>query len=448
MSHILEPLVRDNLWQILAADSEIDEVAAEVSLGESGTIDLVARSGDSYTGYEIKSETLTRSGGKRIGVVDQLNRYKESGYLDELYICSIEPEEYVSLLSDDYYITEGPPLGVNNLNQLRDSIAYSINEGAYSLVELREGINVPSVSHSTRTNRNVTSDGRIDKFFSKIETYLRRRDYNSNQSIMGYSEAVDTIEKLVIQVPQEIGIMSLPIEVSRGEAPRYGTKLITGFEEVFSPEVGLGSEIAQEPGPLNRTRTPVLDHANEAWISHHIWISEGGMREATLPNPNGTRAKRVDNLSLEGSKYPQEIVEDHSDGAIKAFEAKTDISRYYWNGRIKDQLKSYLATASITHLYLAVPNSEADVAQSILDESEERWASYVGLVSVDTKGEVRYHIEPRKITIGYDGWSTRQGRIRNVGYGKLTLPNEPDHVAIYGEDDPIREVDPLLDELV
>lgn len=448
VSHILEPLVRDNLWQYLKIDPDIDAVAAEVSLGEFGQIDLVAQSGDSYIGYEVKSETLSRNHGKQAGIIRQLEKYRDSGYLDKVFICSIEPEEYELLLSDEYYIVGGAPPGTNSLNGFRDSLAYSITEGEYTISDLREAVEIPDVTNTRRTNNRVTSNGRIEDLFSSVKLRLAR-NYNidSNTEIIEFTKAIKTIEDLIIEVPREIGIMGLPIQIERGEAPRYGTKLISDLNDSFCPGKEIAPVISQEAKPLTRSKTPSLDFENEAWISHHIWVQEGGMREGTLPNPNGNRAKRVDNLSINGSMYPQEIVADPSSGSIKVYEAKTGLTLGYWNRRIKDQLKSYLSSSSFSHLYLAVPDSEVDTTRGLIKESKEEWISYVGLVSVGTDGDVTDHIEPKQIPIAYDGWSTSQGRKRTVGYGKLIIPNEPDHAAIFEEDNPAQDVDSLIENL-
>lgn len=447
MSHILEPLVRDNLWQSLAMDSDVDEIAAEVSLGEYGTIDLVARMDNSYIGYEIKSETLTRSGGKGAGIIRQLEKYKKSEQLDKIYICSIEPEEYKILLSDNHYIVGGAPPGVNSLNHFRESLAYSITEGEFTISDLQEAVEVPSVTNTRRTNRRVTSKIRINKLFSRVENFPDERVSKKDPEVFKLSEAVEIIEDLVIKVPKKIGIMGIPIETERGEAPRYGTKLLTDVDEAFCSKKEMTPTILQEAEPLVRSQVPLMSHENEAWISHCIWVQEGGMREATLPNPEGFRAKRVDNLSIDGSKHPQQIVSGQSNGSIKAYEAKTGITPSYWEKRIKDQLKNYLSSVSFTHLYLAVPQSEVDISQKLINESQEDWISYVGLVSVDTNGTVTYHVEPKQISVVYDGWATRQGRRRTVGYGKLIVPNEPEHTAIFGENDLTQEVNPVIRDL-
>jgi len=447
MSHILEPLVRDNLWQSLAMNPDVDEIAAEVSLSEYGNIDLVARTDDSYIGYEIKSETLTRSAGKGAGIIRQLEKYKKSGYLDKIYICSIEPEEYKILLSDDHYVVGGAPPGVNSLNHFRESLAYSITEGEYTISDLQEAVEVPNVTNTRRKDHRVTSKNRIENLFSSVKTIPDERVSKKDSEVIEFSEAVETIEDLVIEVPPKIGIMGMPIEIERGEAPRYGTKLLTGVDEAFSPEKEITPIIFREAEPLVRSQIPSLNHENEAWISHYIWVQEGGMREGTLPNPEGVRAKRVDNLSIEGKKFPQKIVGNPSNGFIKAYEAKTGITPSYWEQRIKDQLKTYLSSSSFTHLYLAVPESEVDVANKLIKEAQEDWISHVGLVSVDTNGTVTYQIEPEQIPVAYDGWATRQGRRRTVGYGKLIIPDEPEHIAIFGEDDPAQEVDPVIRNL-
>ena len=446
MAHILEPLVRDNLWQWLETDSRIDEIAAEVSLGDAGRIDLVTRVGDWYTGYELKAESLTSGNydNKAVGVIQQLQKYINSEYLDEIYICSMEPDKYAELFKKDHFITKGAPPGEPSLYSVRYSVAKSLYKDYFTISDLTNAVGVPRILGVKK--ELSPRELRINRFYDNVEKKSQsHHEKFSDVAALDLGDASDLVRSLSIETPNSVGIMGIPLNVERVGAPRYGKRLLIDPKKVFGPDSELEPEIIHDSKTFERTKTPSLSHSNEAWITHSIWVREGGIREATIPNPNSNQALRVDNMSFEGSIFPQDIATNPSTGVIKAFEAKTDITTNKWQG-ISEQLLKYLRTASFSHLYLAVPEKGVPDIQSRMNEESDQWWSYVGLVGVNTTGKVTYHTDPEGIKIGFDGWQNKSGSTRSVGYGKVVLPDEPEFNAIYGKDEPIRKIKNLSDD--
>jgi hypothetical protein len=96
VSYIAEPTLRELLWYWLPDEYEISQ---EVRLSGQAKIDLVAKTpGGEYIGYEVKdhNKLLTKTNNwvdanSIRSLFQQLNKYKNSGYLDRLYFCSQEP---------------------------------------------------------------------------------------------------------------------------------------------------------------------------------------------------------------------------------------------------------------------------------------------------------------------------------------------------------------------
>ena len=89
-----ESYVHSIFWRWVDTQSEYTHIANEVRLGDAGQIDLVAKteSGD-YVGFEVKVNP-TYTGYKDDRITTQLPKYKQSGYLDELYLVGVDNAGY------------------------------------------------------------------------------------------------------------------------------------------------------------------------------------------------------------------------------------------------------------------------------------------------------------------------------------------------------------------
>lgn len=89
-----ESYVHSIFWEWLDTQPEYTRIANEVSLGEAGHIDLVAKteSGD-YVGFEVKVNP-TYTGYKDDRITTQIPKYKQSGYLDKLYLVGVDNAGY------------------------------------------------------------------------------------------------------------------------------------------------------------------------------------------------------------------------------------------------------------------------------------------------------------------------------------------------------------------
>ena len=91
-----EAKVKHLLWKYL--EKRKAKVAGEVSLRTvNGSIDIVAKEGDEYIGYEVKGDFEALGRG---GWTQQLLSYSRSGFLDKLYL--VLPEEIINRALKSY----------------------------------------------------------------------------------------------------------------------------------------------------------------------------------------------------------------------------------------------------------------------------------------------------------------------------------------------------------
>ncbi|MCD6410928.1 MAG: hypothetical protein J7L20_00660 [Thermoplasmata archaeon] len=91
-----EAKVKHLLWNHL--EKRKAKVAGEVSLATvNGSIDIVAKEGDEYIGYEVKGDFKALGGD---GWTQQLLLYSRSGFLDKLYL--VLPEEIINRALKSY----------------------------------------------------------------------------------------------------------------------------------------------------------------------------------------------------------------------------------------------------------------------------------------------------------------------------------------------------------
>lgn len=85
-----ESYIHSLVWEWLEAQPAYTHIASEVSLGGAGNIDLVAKTDTgTYVGFEVKVNP-TYTGYKDDRMTTQFPKYKQSGYLDELYLVGVD----------------------------------------------------------------------------------------------------------------------------------------------------------------------------------------------------------------------------------------------------------------------------------------------------------------------------------------------------------------------
>jgi len=122
MVDYLEKLLHDGLWRWLVEQDRDVGVGSEITLGDSGRIDLLARTDDGeQVGFEVKADVAYKEGpafsdGEMVsyGLCEQLSNYATSGDLHKLYYVSpdvspiTERDEIVKLRgADDFRSTVG-----------------------------------------------------------------------------------------------------------------------------------------------------------------------------------------------------------------------------------------------------------------------------------------------------------------------------------------------------
>lgn len=133
MTYIVEPTLRELLWDWLA-DSGY-KVAGEVDIG-NGKIDIVTKTPrGEYWGYEVKDQEKfsreTGTGmkpGKVRDLMRQLNRYRNSGYLDRLYFCSQSPADVSTKLTSGDVL-----LDIDAINEARKNGEFELNTTAATI---------------------------------------------------------------------------------------------------------------------------------------------------------------------------------------------------------------------------------------------------------------------------------------------------------------------------
>lgn len=97
-----EALLREFLWEWLTDEGY--SVAGEVHI-DNGQIDLVGEKCGQYVGFEVKTiYKLWKEAGlspKAVGdTLNQLHKYQQSGYLDEIYLCCGEIERVSKMIEN------------------------------------------------------------------------------------------------------------------------------------------------------------------------------------------------------------------------------------------------------------------------------------------------------------------------------------------------------------
>ncbi len=372
------------------------EVEGEVNLG-TGRIDLIAKTSDGEVwGIELKKQGF--------GEYEQANRYIESGKIDRLYIATDRIESLQKALS-------GPaPLNVSTLNQNSMKLGVGVEKGEYSVEEVMRAVD--SEVSDEMLNQQVSGSPSLREYIRKrVETGSNSKDAISlDQGITNLSRA---------SCPTELGVIHIPFNLEAGT--------LRDVEKNLSPEEAYEPRIFQEADRIERDRTLDFSRDEEPWVRHCVWREYGGLPEGHIPNPMDSDQphRPIDVLSFEGSYDPTDAVENPSEHEVIGIEAKGRSS--FTSKRTAQQLSDFLATSTLSRLYLAVPTVLAEKARSLLSSED---LSEVGILTVTEDGDMVVEREAERMEPEHDGYLERYDE-RKVGYGNVEIASGKDVVSPY-----------------
>ncbi|TKX49601.1 hypothetical protein EXE49_11030 [Halorubrum sp. ASP121] len=395
MASFGEALLKQRLWYWLETERGM-EVEGEVNLG-TGRIDLIAKTSDREVwGIELKKQGF--------GEYEQANRYIESGKIDRLYIATDRIESLQKALS-------GPaPLNVSTLNQNSMKLGVGVEQGEYSIEEVMRAVD--SEFSDEMLNQQVSGSPSLREYIRKrVETGSDSKDAISlGQGITNLSRA---------SCPTELGVIHIPFNLEGGT--------LRDIEKNLSPEEAYEPRIFQEADRIERDGTLDFSREEEPWVRHCVWREYGGLPEGHIPNPMDSDQphRPIDVLSFEGSYDPTDAVENPGEHEVIGIEAKGRSS--FTSKRTAQQLSDFLATSTLSRLYLAVPTVLAEKARSLLSSED---LSEVGILTVNEDGDVVVEREAKRMEPEHDGYIERYDE-RKVGYGNVEIASGKDVVSPY-----------------
>ena len=395
MASFGEALLKQRLWYWLETERGM-KVEGEVNLG-TGRIDLIAKTSDGEVwGIELKKQGF--------GEYEQANRYIESGKIDRLYIATDRIESLQKALS-------GPaPLNVSTLNQNSMKLGVGVEQGEYSVEEVMQAVD--SEFSDEMLNQQVSGSPSLREYIRRrVETGSNSKDAISlDQGITNLSRA---------SCPTELGVIHIPFNLEAGT--------LRDVEKNLSPEEAYEPRIFQEADRIERDRTFDFSREEEPWVRHCVWREYGGLPEGHIPNPmeSDQPHRPIDVLSFDGSYDPTDAVENPGEHEVIGIEAKGRSS--FTSKRTAQQLSDFLATSTLSRLYLAVPTVLAEKARSLLSSED---LSEVGILTVTEDGDVVVEREAERMEPEHDGYLERYDE-RKVGYGNVEIASGKDVVSPY-----------------
>ncbi|MDB2265942.1 hypothetical protein PM025_17880 [Halorubrum ezzemoulense] len=395
MASFGEALLKQRLWYWLETERGM-EVEGEVNLG-TGRIDLIAKTSDrEVLGIELKKQGF--------GEYEQANRYIESGKIDRLYIATDRIESLQKALS-------GPaPLNVSTLNQNSMKLGVGVKQGKYSIEEVMRAVD--SEFSDEMLNQQVSGSPSLREYIRKrVETGSNSKDAISlDQGITNLSRA---------SCPTELGVIHIPFNLEGGT--------LRDIEKNLSPEEAYEPRIFQKADRIERDGILDFSREEEPWVRHCVWREYGGLPEGHIPNPMDSDQphRPIDVLSFEGSYDPTDAVENPGEHEVIGIEAKGRSS--FTSKRTAQQLSDFLATSTLSRLYLAVPTVLAEKARSLLSSED---LSEVGILTVNEDGDVVVEREAERMEPEHDGYIERYDE-RKVGYGNVEIASGKDVVSPY-----------------
>lgn len=264
---------------------------------------------------------------------------------------------------------------------------------------------------------------------------LRYRDSGYLDKIYYCSKSPGT---MVDHLRRSIDIEFNPPQRTSGPSELGGIR-IGGMDEESNAEPRC--EIIRTATDLPRSHKPTLTRTSESWVNHCLWKAYGWAREGVFPNRSTGTEQYVDIISFHGSSDPTEIYlhQDQQKYALEGYEAKGNVSL---GQTVLNQLQDQYESGGLTALSLAVPKQRQKEAEKLLASSEQAsldqfgqdtsredrtsWLSDIGLVTVDTAGNVQFARRPTRLEMTIDGFqsSEKNGRFITVGWGRTQEKEE------------------------
>ncbi|WP_136718519.1 hypothetical protein [Halorientalis salina] len=390
VASFLEALAKQRVWHWLE-ESKGYTVDGEVNIG-TGRIDLLAESpSGEIIGVELKRASEF---GLDRDVYAQTHRYIDSGALDKLYFAAPDADKLGTNPESD-------PVDQMSIRAISYRLAAGVDEDWYTpsevITHIRDAISADFLAYSLE-HRTVED----------LIRQLLDRSPEDNEPI-SLDEAVQELRRT--QLPEELGVIHVPIE-------KNGSK--SDFSRLLTPGDGPIPSIVRDAEPVyaGDDTTGQISPTEEPWVRHHTWTHFGGIPEAHIPNDldSDTPTRPIDILAFEGDIDPTTAVETPESNAVIGIEAKGESS--FSGSRKTEQIEQFLATETLSKLYLAVPTTLSERAVTFL---EKQGFDTVGLITVDDTGGVNIVPEATHLTPKYDGYLENH-HDRKVGYGDLELP--------------------------
>lgn len=398
MAAFIEPLLQEQLWHWLETEKEMT-VDGEVKI-ETGRIDLAAETPDGrYVGIELKQDSGMGFGKE---LYEQLHRYIESGVFDEVYFASANVDPLLNALENKQ------TADVGTISQGSKRVSSAIHAGNVTLDEAKRRIedDLPS---------NLLEQRASGKW-GTVKSYIFDKIDSKNKPSMDPVSLEDGIRYLRRSAcPTEVGVIHIPFNFPDID----GEPTLRELDRVHKPEKAYEPIIRREASQLDRNGVPEFNREGEPWIRHNVWRQFGGLPEGYVPNIRSSDQafRPIDVLYFNESYDPTEILQKES-GAVVGVEAKGTGS--FDNERLSKQLTEYLATNTLTHLYLAVPASIQSIASDLLEANE--FDDEVGLIAVDEQGNVEIAQEAPTLPYEHDGYMKRYSP-QKIGYGDVSIEN-------------------------
>lgn len=406
MAAFVEALLKERLWYWLETEKNM-EVEGEVQLG-TGRIDLVAKTPNGEIwGIELKKSEGTRFGST---LYDQAHRYIESGLLDRVFFAS----SVVDGFQKAFFGSQSPDIMI--LSQISRRLGAGIIEGNYSKEEvLRE---VDQKLPESFLSRQISPSPSIREY---IESKLEIRG-EPRKSPISIEEGITKMARA--QFPKELGVIHVPLNLDNDILREVEKNIVPG--RAYEPH------ILRQGDRLERTGKPEFSRHEEPWIRHCCWREYGGFPEGHIPNQmESDQAYRpIDLLAFPESYDPTDTIKEPDLHDIVGIEAKGESS--YQPKRIIKQLSEFLATETLSRLYLAVPSSLAPRAVTLIEGSEN--LDVVGVFSVDESGEFTVERYATIMAPKHDGYIEKH-QLRKVGYGEIQVEGQKDVVNPFVTDE-------------
>jgi len=398
MAAFIEPLLQEQLWNWLETEKGM-KVDGEVKIG-TGRIDLAAETSDGrYIGVELKRDSGLGFGKE---LYEQLHRYIESGVFDEVYFASGTVDPLLNALEDEQ------TADIGTLSQGSKLVSSAIHAGQVTLEEAKRRIE-NDLPQDLLQQRKSGKWGTVKSYiFDKIDNQTE-----PSPDPVSIEEGIRYLRRSIC--PTDIGVIHIPFNFPTID----GKPTLRELDRVHEPKKAYEPIIHREANQLDRDGTPEFNQQGEPWVRHNVWLQYGGLPEGYVPNIRSSDQpyRPIDILYFNQSYDPTEILKSKS-GDVVGVEAKGKES--FSHDRLPRQVTEYLATQSLTHLYLAVPASFQNSAIDLL-EAHDR-GDEVGLITVDEQGDVTIVQEATRLTYKHDGYMNKYTP-QKIGYGDVSIEN-------------------------